>query len=206
MRTISRAGLLSSRLAQAATGGRGGAEMTELSPTLLASAMAAVLADNGPQTALALAVPVVAWLGRRWRGSELSVAAALLALALSYLLLWRMRQADSTGIGENLFTVAIAYLLPAGLLARPAARRPAGEPFPFRYLLGLSAALLALFWASLELRRVFHGAVSSGPVGEAERLAYLLLWSVPAAAPAGWLWRRCAVGAGRKRRPAQLSS
>ncbi len=298
--------------------------------------MAGVLTDNGPQTALALAVLAAAWSGRHWRGSGLSAAAALLALAVSFLLLWRMRQAGLRG-GENLFTIVIAYLLPAllltgaarllgggapmaarivkaardlawilalaaavlvlnglapgidgnrllftglrlaiwllvartidalardprappvarwlvlvpllpaleplaallagsanpvfsgedvglapfvnallvgyllpaGLFARLAVRRPAGEPSALRWLFGPAAVLLALFWASLELRRAFHGAVLSGPAGEAERLAYLLLWSISAVAVAGWLWRRRRNRAERMARPDQLSS
>lgn len=69
-----------------------------------------------------------------------------------------------------------AYLLPAALFARLARRRTGGRPLTL--LAGTTALVFLFVWSGLELRRAFHGAVLSGPTGEVEGAAYLLLWAI----------------------------
>ncbi len=82
------------------------------------------------------------------------------------------------------------YLLPAWLLVR-LARTPGLGARPAAFLAGGAALLLFLLWATLELRRAFHGAVLSGPVGAGEVFAYALLWTtVPLLLLGGFRIRR----------------
>ena len=92
------------------------------------------------------------------------------------------------------------YLVPSLLCARFAVRGRAADPIAAR-ITGVVAALLFLTWATFELRRLFHGAVLSGPLRPGEGLAIALIWLAGTAAliAALRLRRRRAISSRRSR-------
>ena len=52
------------------------------------------------------------------------------------------------------------------------------RPISYRVAATTTAVTLALFYLTLEVRRLFHGPILAGPISDAEQYAYSTVWLV----------------------------
>ena len=78
------------------------------------------------------------------------------------------------GVFFNL--ILLGYGLPALLAIILAMIARATRPMPYRALAAATSVVLALFYLTLEVRRLFHGPEMSGPTSDAEQYAYSTVW------------------------------
>ena len=50
------------------------------------------------------------------------------------------------------------------------------RPLPYRVVAAITAVTLALFYLTLEVRRLFHGPMLAGPTSDAEQYTYSAVW------------------------------
>ena len=50
------------------------------------------------------------------------------------------------------------------------------RPLPHRVIAAIAAVTLALFYLTLEVRRLFHGPILGGPTRDAEQYCYSTVW------------------------------
>jgi uncharacterized membrane protein len=72
--------------------------------------------------------------------------------------------------------ILLAYGLPAVLAITLALIARATRPIAYRVVAAITAVTLALFFLTLEVRRLFHGPILAGPVGDAEQYCYSTAW------------------------------
>ena len=72
----------------------------------------------------------------------------------------------------------LGYGLPAGLAIILALIARTTRPLAYRIVAAITAVLLALFYLTLEVRRLFHGPLLDGATGDAEQYAYSSTWLV----------------------------
>jgi uncharacterized membrane protein len=124
----------------------------------------------------------------RVRGRTRSVvhnAAALLIAALTlFAILSDLAFAcapyfHSIAVGGAFFNlVLLGYGLPAVLAITLALIARTTRPISYRVAATITAVTLALFYLTLEVRRLFHGPVLDGPTTDAEQYAYSTVWLV----------------------------
>jgi uncharacterized membrane protein len=122
----------------------------------------------------------------RVRGRSRSVvhnAAALLIAALTlFAILSDLAFAcapyfHSIPVGGAFFNlVLLGYGLPAVLAITLALIARTTRPIAYRVAATIGAVTLALFYLTLEVRRLFHGPVLDGPTSDAEQYAYSTVW------------------------------
>jgi uncharacterized membrane protein len=122
----------------------------------------------------------------RVRGRSRSVvhnAAALLIAALTlFAILSDLAFAcapyfHSIPVGGAFFNlVLLGYGLPAVLAITLALIARTTRPIAYRVAATITAVTLALFYLTLEVRRLFHGPVLDGPTSDAEQYAYSTVW------------------------------
>jgi uncharacterized membrane protein len=81
-------------------------------------------------------------------------------------------------VGVFFNRLLLGYGLPAALAITLALIARTTRPLPYRTAAAITAVTLALFYLSLEVRRLFHGPVLAGPTSDAEQYAYSTVWLV----------------------------
>jgi uncharacterized membrane protein len=72
--------------------------------------------------------------------------------------------------------ILLGYGLPAMLAASLALIARATRPMPYRVVAAITAVMLALFYLTLEVRRLFHGPILWGVVSDAEQYTISTVW------------------------------
>ncbi len=80
-------------------------------------------------------------------------------------------------VGGPVFNlILLGYGLPALLAGVLALIARTTRPMPYRAVAAVTAVTLALFYLTLEVRRLFHGPILGGPTTDAEQYAYSTVW------------------------------
>jgi uncharacterized membrane protein len=79
-----------------------------------------------------------------------------------------------TGLFFN--SILLGYGTPAVLAIVLALIARTTRPLPYRIVAAITAVTLALFYLTLEVRRLFHGPVLGGPTSDAEQYCYSTVW------------------------------
>ena len=87
-----------------------------------------------------------------------------------------MQHDRSVGAFVNL--ILLGYGLPAVLAITLALIARTTRPCPIASSPPITAVTLALFYLTLEVRRLFHGPVLAGPTSDAEQYTYSTVWLV----------------------------
>jgi uncharacterized membrane protein len=74
--------------------------------------------------------------------------------------------------------ILLGYGLPAVLAIVLALIARTTRPLSYRIIAVITATTLALFYLTLELRRLFHGATMAGPISDAEQYTVSMVWLV----------------------------
>jgi uncharacterized membrane protein len=107
----------------------------------------------------------------------LSIAALTLVTVVVVLLLaWSPRFNDHPVGGAFFNLILLGYGLPAVLAITLALIARATRPISYRVAATVTAVTLALFYLTLEVRRLFHGPILAGPISDAEQYAYSTVW------------------------------
>ena len=80
------------------------------------------------------------------------------------------------GGGAFFNLILLGYGLPALLAIVLAMTARATRPMPYRVLAAATSVILALFYLTLEVRRLFHGPEMSGLTSDAEQYTYSTVW------------------------------
>jgi len=72
--------------------------------------------------------------------------------------------------------ILLGYGIPAVLAITLALIARTTRPLPYRIAAAITAMTLALFYLTLEVRRLFHGPILAGPTGDAEQYMYSTVW------------------------------
>jgi uncharacterized membrane protein len=83
-----------------------------------------------------------------------------------------------TPIGGGAFFnfILLGYGLPAALAIVLALIARTTRPLPYRIVAALTSVILALFYFTLEVRRLFHGPALAGITSDAEQYTYSTVW------------------------------
>jgi uncharacterized membrane protein len=111
--------------------------------------------------------------------AALLIAALTLFAILSDLAFACAPYFHSIVVGGAFFNlVLLGYGLPAMLAITLALIARTTRPISYRVAATITAVTLALFYLTLEVRRLFHGPVLDGPTTDAEQYAYSTVWLV----------------------------
>ena len=109
-------------------------------------------------------------------GALLIAALTLVAVIAVLLLAWSPRL-DDTPMGGAVFNlILLGYGLPAVLAITLALIARTTRPLAYRIAATITAVTLALFYLTLEVRRLFHGPLLAGQISDAEQYAYSTVW------------------------------
>jgi len=72
--------------------------------------------------------------------------------------------------------ILLGYGLPAVLAITLALIARTTRPMPYRVAAAITAVTLALFYLTLEVRRLFHGPILAGPTADVEQYCYSTVW------------------------------
>ena len=72
--------------------------------------------------------------------------------------------------------ILLGYGLPAVLAIMLALIARTTRPIAYRIAAAITAVTLALFYLTLEVRRLFHGPILAGPTSDAEQYTYSAVW------------------------------
>jgi uncharacterized membrane protein len=118
-------------------------------------------------------------------GSIVHNAAALLIAALTLFAVivvlsaaWGARFNGNPVGGASFNLILLGYGLPAILAITLALIARTTRPISYRVAATITAVTLALFYLTLEVRRLFHGPVLAGPISDAEQYTYSTVWLV----------------------------
>jgi uncharacterized membrane protein len=75
-------------------------------------------------------------------------------------------------------TILLGYGLPAVLAIILALIARTTRPMAYRVVAATTAVILALFYLTLEVRRLFHGPILAGPTSDAEQYCYSTVWLI----------------------------
>lgn len=78
--------------------------------------------------------------------------------------------------GAFINTILLGYGIPAVLAITLALIARTTRPLPYRVVAAVTAMTLALFYLTLEVRRLFHGPILYGPVSDVEQYTYSTVW------------------------------
>jgi uncharacterized membrane protein len=135
-------------------------------------------------TNVALAMTIALEYIRARSGSVVHNAAALIMAALTCaavianLIVGSSLQFNATPLpgGPFINEIMIGFGLPAVLAAVLALIARTTRPISYRTAAAIAAVLLALYYLTLETRRLFHGPILAGPATDAEQYAYSTVW------------------------------
>jgi uncharacterized membrane protein len=109
-------------------------------------------------------------------GAQIVAALTLVAIAID-LMSSVSFQFLHVPVGGTIFNlVLLGYGLPALLAIVLALIARTTRPIEYRAAATVTAVVLALFYLTLETRRLFHGPVLAGPISDAEQYAYSTVW------------------------------
>ena len=109
--------------------------------------------------------------------AALLIAALTLIAILSDLAFAGAPYIHSMPVGGAFFNlVLLGYGLPAVLAIIVALIARMTRPISYRVAATIAAVMLALFYLTLEVRRLFHGPILAGPTSDAEQYAYSTVW------------------------------
>ncbi len=109
-------------------------------------------------------------------GALLIAALTLIAIICELLFTWGPRFANDAVGGAFFNLVLLGYGLPAVLAITLALIARTTRPISYRVAATITAVTLALFYLTLEVRRLFHGPILAGPISDAEQYAYSTVW------------------------------
>jgi uncharacterized membrane protein len=106
------------------------------------------------------------------------VAALTLIAVFADLIAGSSLQFNSTPLAGGAFfnLILLGFGLPAVLAITLALIARTTRPMPYRVTAAIAAVALALFYLTLEVRRLFHGPVLAGVTGDAEQYTYSTVW------------------------------
>jgi uncharacterized membrane protein len=109
----------------------------------------------------------------------LIVAALTLMAILADLVIVASSSFGNTPVGGAFFNmILVGYGLPAMLAIVLALIARTTRPMSYRVVAAVTAVTLALFYLTLEVRRLFHGPILSGSISDAEQYCYSSAWLV----------------------------
>ena len=106
----------------------------------------------------------------------LVAAMTLAAIAFELVFTIGPRFADYPVGGPFFNLILLGYGLPALLAVVLALIARTTRPLSYRAVATIAAIVLALFYLTLEVRRLFHGPILAGPTGDAEQYAFSTVW------------------------------
>jgi uncharacterized membrane protein len=109
-------------------------------------------------------------------GALLIAALTLIAVIAVLLFAWGPRFNNNPVDGAFFNLILLGYGLPAVLAITLALIARTTRPISYRVAATITAVTLALFYLTLEVRRLFHGPVLAGPISDAEQYAYSTVW------------------------------
>ncbi len=111
-------------------------------------------------------------------GALLIAALTLLAIIFELVIVVGPRFNNNPVGGTFFNTILLGYGLPAILAITLALIARTTRPMPYRVIAATTAVTLALFYLTLEVRRLFHGPILAGPTTDAEQYSYSMVWLV----------------------------
>jgi uncharacterized membrane protein len=111
-------------------------------------------------------------------GALVIAALTLVAIVFELILVAEPRFADTAVDGVFFNTILLGYGLPAVLAITLALIARTTRPMPYRVVAAITAVTLALFYLTLQTRRLFHGPILAGPTSDAEQYCYSTVWLV----------------------------
>ena len=111
-------------------------------------------------------------------GALLIAALTLLAIVFELVAVASADFANAQVTGAFFNTILLGYGLPAVLAITLALIARTTRPLPYRVVAAITAVTLALFYLTLEVRRLFHGPMLGGPTSDAEQYSYSTIWLV----------------------------
>jgi uncharacterized membrane protein len=109
-------------------------------------------------------------------GALLIAASTLGAVIAVLLAAWGARFNGSPVGGAFFNLILLGYGLPAVLAIMLALIARTTRPLAYRIAATATAVMLALFYLTLEVKRLFHGPVLAGPISDAEQYTYSTVW------------------------------
>ena len=111
-------------------------------------------------------------------GGAMIVAALTLMAVLADLVAGASLQFDSAPLPGGAFfnEIMLGFGLPAVLAITLALIARTTRPMSYRVAAAVAAVTLALFYLTLEVRRLFHGPILAGITSDAEQYAYSTVW------------------------------
>jgi uncharacterized membrane protein len=109
-------------------------------------------------------------------GALLLAALTLLAIVFELAAVASLDFARTQVTGLFFNSILLGYGLPAVLAITLALIARTTRPLPYRVVAAITAVTLALFYLTLEVRRLFHGPVLGGPTSDAEQYCYSTVW------------------------------
>jgi uncharacterized membrane protein len=110
-------------------------------------------------------------------GALVVAALTLLVIAFQLLVVVDPRfNNNPVGGGAFFNMILVGYGLPSVLAITLALIARTTRPLPYRVVAAVTAVTLALFYLTLEVRRLFHGPILAGPTGDAEQYSYSTIW------------------------------
>ena len=110
----------------------------------------------------------------------LIVAALTFMAVLADLIAAPDLQFSNLPLGGGIFfnIILLGYGLPATLAIALALTARTTRPMPYRAIAAITAVILALFYLTLEVRRIFHGPELAGVTSDAEQYTYSTVWLI----------------------------
>ena len=109
-------------------------------------------------------------------GALLIAALTLLAIIFELVIVVGPRFNNNPVSGTFFNTILLGYGLPAILAITLTLIARTTRPMPYRVIAATTAVTLALFYLTLEVRRLFHGPILAGPTTDAEQYSYSMVW------------------------------
>jgi uncharacterized membrane protein len=111
-------------------------------------------------------------------GALLIAALTLCAIVFELTIVASPRFYNEPVVGVFFNMILLAYGLPAVLAITLALIARTTRPLPYRVIAAITAIVLALFYLTLEVRRLFHGPHIAGATTDGEQYAYSTVWLV----------------------------
>ena len=111
-------------------------------------------------------------------GALLIAALTLCAIVFEFAIVASPRFYNEPVRGVFFNMILLGYGLPAVLAIALALIARTTRPLPYRIVAAITAVTLALFYLTLEVRRLFQGPLIGGPTSDAEQYAYSSTWLV----------------------------
>jgi uncharacterized membrane protein len=111
-------------------------------------------------------------------GASVVAALTLVAVLADLAYLTDPAFANTPVGGAMVNLILLGYGVPAVLAIALSLTARTTRPLPYRVVAAITAMTLALFYLTLEVRRLFHGPILAGPTGDAEQYMYSTVWLV----------------------------